>query len=164
MTISQVRVTGDLNETDNCAGASIAVNSTCTIQIRFLPKATGSRTGDVTVSAIGAQATATLSGTATPAGAIVLEPLILSFASTTINATSAKQNITISNTSNAVVGLRTPSITGDFRITNNTCGATLASITACTISIVFPPLHPRTPTAPFTLLPVSRPHTSPLTP
>src|SRR5260370_31731520 len=103
MTISQVRVTGDLNETDNCAGASIAVNSTCTIQIRFLPKATGGRTGDVAVSAIGAQATATLSGTATPAAAIVLEPLIVSFASTAINATTATKNIAISHTSHAVV-------------------------------------------------------------
>src|SRR5260370_196274 len=151
MTISQVRVTGDLNETDNCAGACIAVNSTCTIRIRFRPKATGGRTGDVAVSAIGAQATATLSGSATPAAAIVLEPLIVSFASTTINATSAKQNITISNTSNAVVGLRTPSITGDFRITNNTCGATLASSTGCTVSIVFAPSASGTRTGAFTM-------------
>ncbi|WP_433984297.1 choice-of-anchor D domain-containing protein [Tunturiibacter empetritectus] len=41
LTVSLVAVTGDFNETDNCTAAPIAINVTCTIQVSFLPTATG---------------------------------------------------------------------------------------------------------------------------
>ena len=68
LTISQIATTGDFTETDTCTAAPIAVGLTCTIQVRFLPTATGSRTGLLTVygNVPGGQATATLSGTGTP--------------------------------------------------------------------------------------------------
>jgi hypothetical protein len=88
----------------------------------------------------GGQATATLSGTGTPAAAIVLDPVVLTFPSTALNATSAVQNITISNISNAAVGLQSATITGgDFRITVNTCGPSLGSEVGCTVGIAFTP-------------------------
>ena len=141
LTVSRVAVSGDFNEIDTCTTGSIAVNSTCTIQVRFLPTATGSRTGILTVygNVVGGQATAALSGAATPAAAVVLNPITLTFPSTLINAASAAQNITISNTGNAKVGLKTPSVTGDFKLAANTCGASLNSSTGCTVSVVFSP-------------------------
>ena len=131
--------TGDFNETDNCAAAPIAVSPTCTIQVRFLPTATGSRSGVLTVygNVSGGQATAALTGIGSAAAAIVLDPVALTFPSTTINATSPAQNITISNTSGSSVALQTPSVAGaDFRITANTCGASLGPSTGCTVAIV----------------------------
>jgi P pilus assembly chaperone PapD len=140
--VSTVATTGDFNETDNCAGTTIAVNLSCTIQVRFLPTATGSRSGLLTVygNVAGGQATAALSGTGSAAAAIVLNPILLSFPSTTIGATSPVQNITISNTGATPVALQTPSVPGaDFQITANTCGASLGPGAGCTVAIAFTP-------------------------
>ena len=153
LTITQITPTGDFNETDTCTAAAIPPTLTCTIQIRFLPTATGPRTGLLTVygNVPGGQATATLTGTATPAAAIVLNPLTLTFPSTNVNATSPAQNITISNTGGTTATLQTPSVTGDFHLTANTCGATLAANTGCTVSIAFTPTASGARTGTFTL-------------
>jgi hypothetical protein len=142
LTVSEVAVSGDFDETDSCIGVSIAVGATCTIQISFLPTATGPRGGLLTVygNVAGGQATAPLSGTGSPAAAIVLTPLTLNFPSTTINSTSAVQNITISNISNAAVAIRSANIAGgDFKITVNTCGPSLGPGIGCTVGLAFTP-------------------------
>jgi len=141
LTVTQVATTGDFNETDNCTAAPIAPNAACAIQVSFLPTVTGSRSGVLTVygNVSGGQATAALSGNATAAGAIVLTPVVLTFPSTVINATSSLQNITISNISTGAIALQTPSITGDFKLAANTCGASLGPSVGCTVSIAFLP-------------------------
>jgi Transmembrane protein 131-like N-terminal len=142
LVVSMVTTTGDFNETDTCTAAPVAVNLTCTIQVRFLPTVAGSRSGVLTVygNVSGGQATAALSGTGGAAAAIVLTPITLTFPSTTINATSPAQNITISNTGATNIALQVPSVLGaDFRITANTCGSSLAPSVGCTVSIAFTP-------------------------
>ncbi|HEU5341074.1 choice-of-anchor D domain-containing protein [Edaphobacter sp.] len=141
LTVSSITASGDFNETDTCTAAIVAPSSTCSIQVRFLPTATGSRTGTLTVygNVAGGQATVALTGTGTPAAAIVLNPIALTFASTLVNATSAPQNITISNTGGAAVTLQPPSVTGGFQLTANTCGAKLDPGTGCTVSVAFTP-------------------------
>ena len=153
LTISQVAATGDFSETDTCTAGPIAVGSTCTIQVRFLPTATGSRTGVLTVygNIAGGQVTAILAGTASPAAAVVLNPITLTFPSMLINSTSAVQNITISNTGSASVGLKTPSVAGDFKLAANTCGTSLNASTGCTVSVVFSPTASGTRTGSFSI-------------
>jgi hypothetical protein len=154
LTISLVVATGDFNETDNCEAAPIAINQTCTVQVIFLPTATGSRPGILTVygNVAGGQATATLLGTGSPASAIVLDPVVFTFPSTALNATSAVQNITISNISNAAVGLHAATIAGgDFRITVNTCGSSLGPGVGCTVGIAFTPTATGTRSGTFSM-------------
>lgn len=153
LTVSQVATTGDYNETNSCTAAAIAPGLTCTISVRFLPTTTGSRTGVLTVygNVSGGQATALLSGTGSPAAAVILTPLNLAFASTNVNATSTSQNITISNTGGVTITLQPPSLTGDFRLTANTCGATLDTSSGCTVSIAFTPTASGARTGTFTI-------------
>jgi len=153
LTVSQIVTTGDFNESDNCTTAPIALNSTCTIQVIFLPTVTGSRSGVLTVygNVSGGQATAALTGNASAASAIVLTPVVLTFPSTVINATSALQNITISNTSASAIVLQTPSITGDFKLTANTCGSSLGPSVGCTVSIAFIPTASGTRSGTFSI-------------
>jgi hypothetical protein len=140
--VSSVVTTGDFSETDNCVGPTIAVNASCTVQVRFLPTSTGSRSGVLTIygNVLGGQATASLAGTGSAAATVVLNPITLSFPSTTTSSTSPAQNIAISNTGGASVALQVPTISGsDFAIAANTCGASLGPSTECTVSITFTP-------------------------
>jgi hypothetical protein len=137
-------VTGDFTETDDCAGKTIAVGSSCSVQIVFAPQTTGADPGLLTIYAniAGGQATVALNGTGTAAAAIVLTPLTLSFPATIVNQTAASQNITVSNTGGTLATLSAPVLsgnTGDFSVFANTCGATLAASTGCTLSITFTP-------------------------
>jgi hypothetical protein len=142
LNITQIAPTGDFNETDNCVVASpIAVGATCTVQVEFLPTLTGTRTGVLTIygNVSGGQATAALTGVGTTAATILLDPITLSFTSTNVGATSAPQNITISNTGGVTATLQSPGVTGDFILSANTCNSTLASNAGCTVSIEFQP-------------------------
>ncbi len=137
-------LTGDFTETDNCAGQTLAFGSSCSVQIVFAPMTTGARPGQLTIYAnvAGGQATVALNGTGTAAAAIVLTPLALSFAATIVNQTAASQNITVSNTGGTLATLSAPVLSGeagDFAIFANTCGATLAAGTGCTLSVTFTP-------------------------
>ena len=141
LTVSHVTETGDFYSTDNCVGSPITPGASCAVQISFLPSATGTRTGVLTVygNVAGGQATVSLSGTGAAAAAVVLNPVVLSFGATTVGATSAAQNVTISNTGGVASTLNAISATGDFVITANTCGATLPAGVGCTVAISFAP-------------------------
>ncbi len=139
--VSRTAVTGDFNLSDTCVGQTIGVGASCSVEVRFLPSAQGDRTGVLTVygNVEGGQATATLFGVGTPPGDLVLNPVALSFPSTTISGTSAAQNVTVSNTGGSPVTLQTPVVSADFRMVANTCGASLAPSTGCTVSVAFAP-------------------------
>ena len=142
LSISNIATTGDYTESDSCSGSSIAPGESCAVQVRFSPAAVGVRSGVLTVygNVPGGQATASLSGTGSAAGPIVLNPVALRFASTTAGATSAAQNITISNISSSTIPLQTPVITGgDFALAANSCGASLGPSMGCTVAIAFTP-------------------------
>jgi hypothetical protein len=64
---------------------------------------------------------------------------------------SAAQDITISNTGGLTVALQTPAVTGDFTITANTCGPTLAANVGCTVAIAFQPTASGTRTGSFSI-------------
>jgi hypothetical protein len=141
VTFSTLSISGDFVETDTCSGQTLAVGATCTVSVSFAPTQAGARSGLLTLYAniSGGQATATLSGTATAAASIVLTPPALTFPATIVNQSSAAQIITVANTGGSAATLNSPTLTGDFAISANTCGATLAADTACSISITFTP-------------------------
>jgi hypothetical protein len=143
LTVTQVATTGDFAETDNCAGASggVAAGASCAVQVTFLPTATGTRAGLLTVygNVAGGQATAVLTGAGAPPATIVLNPIAVTFSGTNLGSVSAAQNITISNTGGVTATLQTPVVTGDFTITANTCGAALGAGVGCTVSVAFQP-------------------------
>ena len=144
VTFTTLIVSGDFTETDNCVGQTLAVGSSCSVQVVFAPTATGARSGLLTIYANipGGQATVALNGTGTTAATIVLTPLALSFPATIVNQTAPSQNITVSNTGGATATLTAPVVggnTSDFAIYANTCGATLPPDTGCTLTITFTP-------------------------
>ncbi len=151
--IRTLAITGDFVETDTCAGQTLTVGSTCTINVQFAPTATGARSGLLTVYANipGGQVTANLSGTATAAAAVVLTPLQLTFPATEVHQKAPSQIITVSNTGGNPATFSPAAITGDFSISANTCGASLPSQTGCSIAIVFQPTTNGTRTGTLTI-------------
>jgi len=146
LTVTSVAISGDFAESGTCAGKTLSGAAKCAIQVTFSPTAAGTRFGVLTVfgstpgSNTALQTTAALTGTGDAPAAIVLDPTSASFGTVTLGSSSSPPlNITISNTGGVPATLQTPVVTGDFAISANTCGATLASSTGCTIAIVFTP-------------------------
>ena len=141
LTVTNVATNGDFVETDACVGVPVAPGASCSIAISFAPASAGMRNGLLTVygNIAGGQATASLTGTGTAAAAVVLTPVTLNFPSTNVGSTSFAENITVSNTGSATVNLQSVQVSGDFTISANSCGTSLAPETGCTVSLVFAP-------------------------
>jgi hypothetical protein len=62
--VSGITTTGDFSQTNTC-GTSIAAGASCTVSVTFKPTASGSRTGNLTItsSAVNSPTTVALSGT-----------------------------------------------------------------------------------------------------
>jgi hypothetical protein len=103
------------------------------------PTATATLTATATASATAtATASATPTATATP-GVLSVSPLSLKFGAQRVGAKSRARILKVSNRSGtAAVKFTGMPITGDFAQTN-TCGASLAPLSACTISVAFKP-------------------------
>jgi hypothetical protein len=143
LVVSQIALTGNFTEADNCAGSAggIAAGASCAVQVVFLPSATGTSSGLLTAygNVAGGQATATLTGIGAARAAIVLNPTTVTYSGTNVGAASAAQDITISNTGRVTATLGTIAVSGDFAITANTCGPTLGVSAGCTVAIAFQP-------------------------
>ncbi len=154
LTPTSIAMTGDFSETDNCQSQTIAAGSNCTIQVTFTPGATGSRTGQMTISAniYGGQLTVQLSGTGAPAGAITLTPPSISFDPSpgqnsglppvTVGTTSWLFPVTAGNSGAAVIPITSVSVTGPFALATNACGTTsLAANADCQMQLTFTPMQ-----------------------
>ncbi len=130
---------------ESCCPPTLAVGASCYVEIYFQPRATGNRTGTLSVadSASGSPQTVALTGTGT-APTASLSPTTLNFGSVYTGLASYAQTVTLSNTGNATLILDAISITGgnssDFSQTNS-CGS-LAAGTSCPISVTLNPAAP----------------------
>jgi hypothetical protein len=128
-------------QTNNC-GESVVVGSTCTINVVFAPTFSGGPTAYLSVNGgPGVIDTVKVSGSGDEPFSV--SPAIVNFDSVAINASSASQTVTITNTGTASMPFISITITGanaaQFTQTNN-CGASLSGGSSCTVSIVFAPV------------------------
>jgi parallel beta-helix repeat protein len=139
-TLSQIAASGDFAQTNTC-GTSIAAGASCTVSVTFTPATSGTLTGSLTIAsnASNSLATVTLTGTGAATGtALTASPSSLSFGSEAVGATSAAQNVTVSNPGSSAASVSSVSVTGAFSQTN-TCGSSIAAGGSCTVSVSFAP-------------------------
>ena len=129
-------------QSDNCSGL-IAAGGTCTVVFTFTPKTIGALTSSYSIHNLNAPASAlsvTLSGTGTGAPVATLSPATLAF-SATANAPASNQTVTLSNSGNAALSIASLTLggtnPGSFSIVSQTCAATLAPNSSCTVTIGF---------------------------
>src|SRR6266850_1915925 len=143
LSITQIVASGDFAQTNTC-GSSLGAGANCTISVTFIPTATGTRTGAVTLTdnASGSPQTVALSGTGTATPPVLsLSTSSLSFGSQAVGNASAAQVVTLSNSGGAL-SISSIAVTGtnagDFS-QSNTCGSSVAGGANCTISVTFKP-------------------------
>jgi hypothetical protein len=150
ISVTGIQASGDFAQTNNC-GASVAANSSCTVNVTFTPTASGTRNGSLTItdSASNSPQTVTLGGTGT-APVITVSSNTLTFSAQVLGSSSTSQPITVSNTGTASASITGIVASGDFSQTNN-CGASLAASTSCTVNVVFTPTGTGTRTGTLTV-------------
>ena len=146
LAIGSITVTGaDASSFDfgsNC-GTSLAGGANCTLHGHFAPVASGTLTAAVTItdSAINSPQTIALSGTGVEPP-VTLSATSLSFAPTTVGASSGSQTVTVTNSGTAAVTITSIGVTGTGAssfVFANSCGASLAVAASCTIHGHFAP-------------------------
>ncbi len=142
--VGGVSVSGDFSETDSCANRTLVAGQSCTVNVTFRPTSSGSRTGTLVIGNdadgnTSNNSVVTLTGAGQSSFSIVLTPAALNFASFAVGSISPVQNITVSNTGSGSGAIGAVTVSGDYAIKANTCGASLGSQTGCTVSIAFLP-------------------------
>jgi len=135
-----VAASGDYSAT-TCP-SSLSPTAACKINVTFMPTATGTRSGAVTINdnAAGSPQTVTLTGTGTGSAAttLSLSPTSLSFGSQSVGTTSSTKRVTLYNTGSATLSIASIVATGDFSQTNN-CGGSVSMGSSCRIRVSFKP-------------------------
>ncbi len=132
-------LTGDYQLAASTCGSSLAAAASCSVQVTFQPTGAGDRPGTLSVAAGSQHVVAELDGTGTAPASLSLSPASLSFGSIVVGATSSAQTATLSNTGSLSAQLELPVVTGDYQLTSNSCGGTLAAGASCTLQLSFAP-------------------------
>jgi hypothetical protein len=123
-------------------GATLGDGKSCTLKVTFTPTASGTEDATLTVTSSSSQVKAVkvpLSGNGQTDAGLNASPSELTFAATAVGKSSAAQTVTITNNAQAAAAGLSLMATGPFSVTQNTCGATLASGASCTAGVVFAP-------------------------
>jgi hypothetical protein len=145
LTATAIAMSGDFSETDDCLNVAVAVGSSCSLQVTFTPTATGSRSGQMTISANlpGGQVTVALSGTGAAAGTVTMTPVSINFGEVAVGTTSSPLPIAVANNSASAIPITNWGTSGSFAIFSNACGnSTLAAETSCQVIVEFQPTQP----------------------
>ena len=129
---------GDFTVSNSC-GVSLSPHSSCVINVAFVPKATGTRTGQLQVTDEFRTQTVTLSGAGVAPAGVSLSPSTLNFGSVGAGLTSAISTVVLTNNGGLPLLLSSTALTGSFQIASNTCGVSLGPSSACSITLSFAP-------------------------
>ncbi len=147
LVLTTILPSAGFGDTTTC-GASLAPQGICTISVTFTPATAGSAVGLITLTdnAPNSPQTISLAGTGTTDPIAVLTAIggagVTFSTPQPLGGPSAAQIVTLSNTGSAPLLINSVAVTGvnptDFG-TTNTCGASLAAGTNCSISVTFTP-------------------------
>jgi hypothetical protein len=129
---------------NNCAGATLANGSSCTVQVTFTPAASGGATASLAVSSSTsgvAPVGVLLTGAGQSAEGINVSPAQLVFGIVAPGQSSASQTVTITNSGGSAVNALALNATLPFSLVAaaNSCGASLAAGASCSTGVVFSP-------------------------
>ena len=140
LNFSSIVASGDFAQTNDC-GTSVAAAASCTITVSFTPTGDGIRTGELILSSNDPNSPQSILLTGEGIGVVsdlTLSASSLTFGDQLCTTTSSAQNVTLTNTGDAVINISSIFASGEFTVTND-CGASVAAAASCTITVSFTP-------------------------
>ncbi len=142
LNISSITPSGDYHISTNTCGATVAAGASCSVSVTLTPTKGGKRTGNLTFTdnAPTSPQVVALTGVGQ---SITVSPTSLNFGTVAVGNTSSQQSVTVTN-----VGPTTVTFTGfvlagtapgDYLISANTCGTTIAPGANCSVGVEFKP-------------------------
>jgi uncharacterized protein (DUF1800 family) len=140
MTFQSVTSSTGFTIASNTCTSTLAANQSCAVTLTFAPSTAGTVTGSLSVVADTGTLSAALSGvgTQTP-GVLSLSATSLDFGSVAVGATSRQATLTILNTGQSALTLRSITSSTGFTIASNTCASTLVANQSCVVTLTFTP-------------------------
>ena len=140
VSLSPPGVTGDfaIDSTDqsaNSCGGTLGPGASCILSVRFLPSATGSREGTLTLPTSAGEVTGTLNGNGAFQNSLSIKPLALDFESDQ-GASAAVKQVQITNTGAIAAAVGPPSTTSSNFAAAASCGE-LDPGASCTVAVTF---------------------------
>jgi HYDIN/CFA65/VesB-like, Ig-like domain/Cep192 domain 4/NHL repeat len=141
--ITNISTSANYSEADDCP-ASLTNGTTCTMYVYFVPTASGTLAGNVTINSNGFFSQVNTVNTTGLGSAITLAGAPVSFGNQLVKTTSAAKTVTVTNSGTTAITMGTITLTEttDFTLTANTCpasGSKLNAGSSCTISVTFGP-------------------------
>ncbi len=143
LNISSITASGDFSISNNTCGATVAAGANCAVSVTFTPTKKGARKGTLSFNddAPGSPQTVALSGTGQ---SVVVSPTSLNFGTVAVGNTSSEQIVTVTNLNSITVTITSIAFAGtaagDYLISSNTCGATIAGGASCSVGVEFKPI------------------------
>src|SRR5215469_132234 len=143
LNVSSISINGDFTIGSKTCGTTVAPGASCTVSVIFTPTLIGVRNGTLTFNdnAPTNPQTVTLTGTGTQ---ISISPVSLNFGTAVVGTTTAAKSVTVTNVGTTPVTFTSISLAGtdpgDYQISANTCGTSLAARGSCTVSVRFKPI------------------------
>jgi len=143
LNVSSISVNGDFAIGSKTCGTTVAPGASCTVSVTFTPTLIGVRNGTLTFNdnAPTNPQTVALTGTGTQ---ISISPVSLNFGTAVVGTTTAAKSVTVTNVGTTPVTFTSISLAGtdpgDYQISANTCGTSLAARGSCTVSVRFKPI------------------------
>ena len=137
LSLIRADITGDFSVTNNC-GASLAGHSTCVFSVVFHPSRPGQSSGILTITDMLGTHTVSLSGIGVAPAGVSIAPTYLDFGVVGVGGSST-QTLTLTNNGGLSLEGLVFAISGDFAVTVNDCGETVAGSSSCNLQIKFSP-------------------------
>jgi hypothetical protein len=121
---------------------TVAAGGSGTITVDFVPSASGSVTGSLSLvsNAPTSPTVIALSGTGTAqTGQLSANPSSLNLGTEAVGSTSSKQNVTLTNSGSASITISTITVSGPFAFSGTTLPVTLNPSSSLTLSVTFTP-------------------------
>jgi phospholipase C len=138
LNVGQPKVTGAFTQSNNCSGGLVP-GGQCTFSVSFVPASAGKATGVLQLidSDFGSPQSIALSGTGV-ASTVTASPNVLQYGEVVVGSTGTAQAVTLTNNGSTALAISGITTNGDFAQTNN-CGASVATLSSCKITVTFSP-------------------------
>jgi len=139
LNFSSILTSANFTIASNTCGANIAAGTTCTVGVTFSPTATGAATGSLTFTDDAANSPQTVNLTGTGSTPVTLAPGSLNLGTVAVGDTSNAKTVTLTNHENVPLNFSSIVASAGFAVASNTCGASIAAGTTCTVGVTFSP-------------------------